>query len=191
VEEIMAFSVGDKVVHPGIGAGRITGTKHQELVAGFEHYYVIDIPSRSSTIYVPIRTAAELGMRPAMSQGKIARVLHTLTSKPHPLPENYNERQEELEEKLRTDRPIMTAEVVRDLAWHERATPLNSKDKELLARGRSLLAGEIALVTEANVDDVNELIGERLAAGMSGHPRRTQPAKKSAASGQPSVVRRK
>ena len=187
----MTFSVGDKVVHPGIGAGRITGTKDQELVAGFEHYYVIDIPSRSSTIYVPMRTADELGMRPAMSRGKIARVLHTLTSKPQPLPQTYNERQQELEEKLRTDRPIMIAEVVRDLAWYEMATPLNSKDKELLARGRSLLAGEIALVTEANVDDVNELISEKLAAGMSGNAKRTQPAKKSAASGRPSAVRRK
>ncbi len=180
LEGIMAFSVGDKVVHPGVGAGRITATRDQELVAGYEHYYVIDIPSRSSTIYVPVRTADELGMRPAMSRGKIAQVLHTLTSKPHALPKNYSERQEELEEKLRTDRPLLIAEVVRDLAWQERVAPLNTRDRELLARGRSRLVGEIALVTEASVDDADELIGERLAAGMAGETTRAQPGKKGA-----------
>jgi CarD family transcriptional regulator len=164
----MSFAVGDKVVHPGIGAGRITGTKHQELVTGFKHYYVIEIPSRNSTVYVPMRNAEELGMRLVMSRGKLARVLHTLASKPHPLPETYKERQEAIEEKLKTDRPIVIAEAVRDLTGYERVASLNSKDKELLSRGWNLLAGEIALVTEAQVDDVNALIGEKLAASMLG-----------------------
>lgn len=178
----MAFSVGDKVVHPGIGAGIITGTEDQELVAGFGHYYVIDIPSRGSTVYVPMSSADALGMRPAMSRGKIAQVLHALAGKPGLLPKGHSERQEELEERLRTDQPLLIAEVVRDLSWHEMAAPLNTRDKELLARGRSLLVGEIALVTETSVRAVEELVGEKLAAGMAGEAGRDPRAKKASAS---------
>jgi len=163
----MQFSVGDKVVQPGIGAGRIVGTKEQELVAGYKHYYVIAIPDRNSTVYVPIGNAVTLGVRPAMSQGKVDRVLDTLASMPQPLPRDYIVRQEEIELKIKTDQPIQVAEVVRDLSGRERDGPLTAKDREQLARGRYLLAGEIALVIEAHIKDVNVLIDERLTAGRA------------------------
>jgi CarD family transcriptional regulator len=162
----MQFSVGDKVVHPGIGAGKVIGTKHQEMGGGVKHYYVIDIPSRNSTIYVPVLKAEELGVRPVMSRGKVSRVFRTLASKPQPLPRDHGERQEEIQQRLKADRSIAVAEAVRDLAALDVASPLTGNDKELLARGRGLLAGEIALATETLEDDVNELIGEALAAGQ-------------------------
>jgi CarD family transcriptional regulator len=161
----MQFAVGDKVVQPGIGAGRIVGTKEQELVAGYKHYYVISIPGRNSTVYVPIRNAEALGVRPAMTQGKVDCVLDTLSSTPEPLPRDYIERQEQIELKIKTDQPLLVAEVVRDLAGRERTAPLTAKDREQLLRGRYLLAGEIALVTEAQMTDVNVLIDQRLTAG--------------------------
>jgi CarD family transcriptional regulator len=164
----MQFSVGDKVVQPGIGAGRIVGTKDQELVAGFKHYYVIAIPDRNSTVYVPVGTAEALGVRPAMSRGKVDRVLDTLSSAPEPLPRDYVERQEQIEQKIKTDQPLLVAEVVRDLAGREKTAHLTAKDREQLLRGRHLLAGEIALVTEAQMKDVNVLIDARLTAGMGG-----------------------
>jgi RNA polymerase-interacting CarD/CdnL/TRCF family regulator len=67
-EETMVFAVGDKVVHPNIGAGTVTGTKEQELIAGFKHYYIIDIPAWESTVYVPVRKADELGLRSVLSR---------------------------------------------------------------------------------------------------------------------------
>lgn len=161
----MQFSVGDKVVHPGIGAGKVVGTKHQELGGGVKHYYVIDIPGRNSTIYVPVLKAEELGVRPAMSRRKVSRVFDTLASAAQPLPRDRGERQEQIEKRLKGDQSISVAEAVRDLAALERAAPLTSNDKELLARGRGFLAGEIALVTEALEGDVNELISAALAAG--------------------------
>lgn len=162
----MQFSVGDKVVQPGIGAGKIVGTKEQELVAGFKHYYVIAIPDRNSTVYVPVGTAEALGVRLAMSQGKVDRVLDTLASMPQPLPRDYIERQEEIEQKIKTDQPLLVAEVIRDLFGRQKLAPLTARDREQLARGRYLLAGEIALVTETLMKDVNVMIDERLTAGQ-------------------------
>jgi CarD family transcriptional regulator len=154
----MAFAVGDKIVHPGIGAGEIVGTKHQEFVEGFERYYVIEIPARESTVYIPVRKMDDVGVRPIISPAEADHVLETLSATAKELPQAYKERQAQIEEKLGSGCPVEIAEAVRDLAWRKHVAHLTKTDKKLLRRGRTLLAGELALVTDDSVDDVNEVI---------------------------------
>lgn len=172
------FSVGDKIVHPGIGAGTITGTRHQELVAGFEYYYVIQLIEDKAVTYIPMQKASELGVRLAMSRAELSRVLDVLSSNPHALSGDYRKRQEQIEERLKTNQPVIIAETVRDLLWHERLSHLTTKDGDLLAQGRKILAEEIALVIEAQTKDVNQLIGETLAAAMFEKSADANPAKR-------------
>ena len=149
----MAFAIGDKVVHPKIGAGTVTGTGDRELIGGFKSYYVIEIPAWDSTVYVPAQTADELGLRPVSTPEVIANVLDMLADRPHRLPGDAKERQEQVEVKLGTGRPLLVAEVLRDLAWHKSAARLNQRDEMLMARGRKLLASEIAVVLEIGVEE--------------------------------------
>jgi CarD family transcriptional regulator len=171
-EKIMQLSIGDKVMYPRHGIGQVTGVKHQELVEGFEHYYVIEIFGQRMIAHVPMRKADELGVRPVMPRAKLARVLDTLRGVPRRLSEDHKERQERIREKLKTARPIPVAEVVRDLTWRGRLTRLGRTDSELLARGRELLAGETALVTDAEVADAERMIDAALAVAMAKEPER-------------------
>lgn len=159
----MQFSVGDKVVHPGLGAGQITGVRRQELVKGFENYYVIEIPSRELTVNVPMRKMDELGVRLVMSQTKLAFVLDTLRSAPYQLPKNFKTRQEQIQQKLRTGLPVQVAEAVRDLTWHQQVAHSTKKDSDLLARARQFLAGEMALLAGDEVDNAEKTIDAALA----------------------------
>jgi CarD family transcriptional regulator len=118
------------------------------------------------TVHVPVRKAVELGMRPAMPQAKIAGVLDTLRSKPNRLSQDYKERQENLWEKIKTCRPIPTAEAVRDLTWRKQRAHLTKKDSELLQRGQDFLAAEMALVLDTDVSEANGRIASALDAGM-------------------------
>lgn len=160
----MQFSVGDKVVHPGLGAGQIVDVKQQELVEGFENYYVIEIPGRELTVSVPMRKMDDLGVRSIMSRAKLARVLDTLRGTPRTLPKNFKARQEQIQQKLRTGRPIPIAEAIRDLTWHHKVAHSTKKDQDLLSRGRQLLVGEMALMSDDKVADVNRAIDAALAA---------------------------
>jgi CarD family transcriptional regulator len=143
----MQFSVGDKVMHPQYGPGRITHVQHRELVEGFEHYYVIELSKNGSTLFVPVRKSEELGMRPVMSRAKISRVLETLRAVPDLLSKDFKKRQTRIREKLATARPIKVAEAVRDLTWRRHRKHLTKVDKELLDRGRDILAEEMALAS--------------------------------------------
>lgn len=169
----MEFSVGDKVVHPIHGPGHITGLERLNLVEGFERYYVIEVSDRGLTVHVPIRTAEELGLRPVMSPVRLDQVLDTLSGRPRLLSEDYRVRQARARERLEAGAPLRIAEIVRDLTWHERRAYLTKADSDLLARGRDLLAAEIALVTGAEFTDARQKIEAALAAtatepGMEG-----------------------
>lgn len=170
----MEFSVGDKVVHPHHGPGQITGVEHRELLDGKKRYYVIEIPATELTVRVPRRKVDHVGVRPAMSRAKVARVLDTLRGKPGRLPQDYKERQESVWEKIRTSRPIPTAEAVRDLTWRSRNSHLTKKDSELLRRGQDFLAAEMALVSDSEVSEASARIESALAMAMAARMEREQ-----------------
>jgi len=162
----MEFSIGDKVMYPSRGAGRIIGVEHQELVDGFEHYYVIRIHSKGLTLRVPMRKVRELGVRPVMPREKLARVWDILKSAPQHLAEDFKERQEQIRQKLQAGSPLAIAEVIRDLTWREQYAYLTKADSELLARGRQLLADEMALVMDKEIVEAEQMISAALAASV-------------------------
>jgi CarD family transcriptional regulator len=158
----MKLSVGDRVVHPKHGAGEITGIEQLELVEGFEHYYVIEIGDNGLVVRVPIRSMEEIGVRPVMSRSRLDRVLNTLHSAPSRLSSNFKTRQARIKEKLKSNRPVKIAEVIRDLAWRKQQSHLSPTDARLLNHGQEMLATEIALVTDAELFEARELISTAL-----------------------------
>ena len=163
----MDFSVGDKVMHPKVGAGQITGVEHRELVQGFEHYYVIKLLSQNSTLYTPISKMNDLGVRLVMSHNKFRRVVDTLRSTPSLLSKNFKKRQGRVREKIDTGLPIKLAEVVRDLTYLKEHRRLTKVDQDLLSKGRELLATEMALATDTDMVEIHETIDAALSIAVA------------------------
>jgi CarD family transcriptional regulator len=174
----MQFAVGDNVVHPHHGPGRITGVERREFLDGKKLYYEIEIPMHELSVYLPRVKLKEIGVRPAMSRARLPHVLVKLRSQPRQLPQDYKERQEAVWERLKTGRVMQLAEVVRDLTWHQKRDHLTKKDTAYLAQGKRRLAAEMALVSGAKVADMEKTIEATLSAAMSGteeRERRHQP----------------
>jgi CarD family transcriptional regulator len=163
----MQFSVGDKVVHPHHGPGRIAGIEHRDLLDGTKRYYVIEIPGQGLTVHIPVDKADKVGVRPAMAQSRLPRVLSTLRGRPRLLPEDFKERQEQVGAKLRTGRLMQLARVVRDLTWHRERAHLTRTDYDRLRQGSDRLAAEMALVSGDNVSDASKLIRATMTAAMA------------------------
>jgi len=162
----MAYSVGDKVMYPNRGAGTVTEVQHQELVAGFGAYYVIELSNADLMVHVPMKKAGDLGVRPAVSEATLDRLLDVLGKRPERLPDDYKERQEGVREKLATGQAFRIAETVRDLAGHGQWAHLTKVDRRLLEEGRELLAGEMALVTDGEITDAEAVIDTALASAI-------------------------
>ena len=162
----MHFSVGDKVVHPRRGPGRIVGVERQEFLDESKRYYVIDMPAKAMTVRIPVRRVDDVGLRPAMTREKLAKVMEILHATPCVLPADYKERQEEVREKIQAARPIPMAEAVRDLTWRGRSAHLTKTDSELLKMVQDFLAAEMALASDIAVSEANEKIELALAGTM-------------------------
>jgi CarD family transcriptional regulator len=160
----MQFVIGDKIVHPHHGPGRITGIERKGLLEEPKQYYIIEIPGQGLIVHIPHQNIDTSGVRPAMAPAALRRVLKTLRSRPQQLPEDYKERQELVWEKLKTGQPLQIAETVRDLTWYQRHAHLTKKDTDYLDRGRSLLAAEMALVSDTEVSEATKMIEANLTA---------------------------
>ncbi len=158
----MQFSVGDKVVHPYHGAGQITGLEQKELLDEAKRYFIIEIPARELTVFIPRTKMDSVGVRLAMSRAKYDRVMDILRSRPKSLPEDYKERQALIWEQLKTGRAAKIAKAVRDLIWHRHQAHLTKKDTDYLKRGREFLTAEMALVAGTDMEDINKVIDEIL-----------------------------
>jgi CarD family transcriptional regulator len=163
----MQYSVGDKVVHPRFGPGRIAGVERQELIDGPRTYYVIEMVARGLIVHVPVLKADEAGVRPAMSLSSLPQVLSTLRSRPRQLSDDHRLRQEQVGAKIKTGLVLQLARIVRDLTWRGARAHLTKNDSESLKQGQQLLAAEMALVSGGNVSDSSKLITSTLAAAVA------------------------
>jgi CarD family transcriptional regulator len=134
---------------------------------GPKHYYVLDIPGQRLTVHIPVGKADEVGVRPAMSQSRLPRVLSMLRSRPRPLAKDFKERQEHVGAQLKTGRVMKLARVVRDLTWHRKRAHLTKTDSDLLKQGRERLAAEMALVSGEDVSDSSKLIATTMAVALA------------------------
>jgi len=163
----MQYSVGDKVVHPSFGPGRIAGVERQELADGPRSYYVINIVEKRLIVHVPVLKADEAGVRPAMSLSALPQVLTTLRRRPRRLSDDYRKRQEQIGAEMKTGLVLQLAGVVRDLTWRGTQAHLTRYDSESLKQGQALLAAEMALASGGKVSDSSKLIDATMTAAVA------------------------
>lgn len=110
----MTFKIGDKVVHPQHGVGRVVNVANREFEPGaIRQYYEVNMPA-GSTLWVPVESAT-IGLRKPADKREIARCRKTLTSRPSPLDADVRTRQANLASRLRQGTITTFCEVVRDL----------------------------------------------------------------------------
>lgn len=163
----MQFNVGDKVMHPRLGAGRVVGVEHKEWVEGYEDYYVVHIPAKDIIVRLPTEKADDLGIRRVMDEAVVTDVLKVLASKPRRLPEDAGKRYKRLQAKVETARPLQLAEAVRDLNLHGHLARLGSRDTKMLERARSFLASEMAVATAGDLAEMEQAIDEMVGVSLS------------------------
>lgn len=110
----MTFKVGDKVVHPQHGVGRVAKLEQREFEPGaMKQYYEISIPD-GSTIWVPTDLAIS-GLRKLTEKSEIERCRQILVSHPAPLTDDVRSRQSSLANRLKQGTVRTQCEIVRDL----------------------------------------------------------------------------
>jgi CarD family transcriptional regulator len=141
----LSFEVGDRVVHPQHGVGRVVKLEDREFASGgVQRYYEISIPG-GSIVWVPV-DLPNSGLRNLATRDEIDDCRKILEAEPERLTDDGRVRQSELVARLRQGTLAAQCEVVRDLAAFVAHKPAYGTISSLLERIRGVLSEEWSIV---------------------------------------------
>ena len=118
------FSVGDLIVYPMHGAGVIEGIEERQVLGETRSYYIIRITKGNMQVMVPVIGSDQIGLRSIIKPKELELIYNVLKSDSTPMDDNWNRRNRENMEKLKTGNLLEIAEVIRNLVRIDRVKKL-------------------------------------------------------------------
>jgi len=142
----LPFSVGDYVVYPTHGVGKVVDIASEEI-AGFElKLFVINFAAEKMTLRVPVGKAEDSGLRKISSRDKMQTAIGTLRGRARAKRTMWSRRAQEYEAKINSGDPVAIAEVVRDLHRNPDQPDQSYSERQMYEAALNRLAHELALV---------------------------------------------
>ena len=158
------YHKGDPIVHPTYGAGVIEDTRDFIMDGDTQQYAVVHLTG-GNHLLLPMNRLEEIGVRPAGSS--FEEVDQIFAKDPRELSTNPKIRQARIRKRVLGGNPLRLAEVLRDLAWYEQDQRLLTKDTIYQDRARHLLASELALRHDIEIDEAAQQLEAMLSRTMS------------------------
>ncbi|HEY4548052.1 MAG TPA: CarD family transcriptional regulator [Pedomonas sp.] len=147
----LKFVVGDYVVYPKHGVGRVIELEATEVAGVQLELYVIRFEKERMTLRVPMNKAEAVGMRKLSSQATLQEALTTLKGKPRIKRTMWSRRAQEYEAKINSGDLVSIAEVVRDLHRADDQPEQSYSERQIYEAAISRLARELAAME--NIDE--------------------------------------
>ena len=158
-----AYRVGSRVAHPVHGAGTIVGIQEKSIGELSHKYYVIR--THRMELMVPVTRADELGLRPVRRLASLRDLLSGCCEAPaeSEVIDDYKARQAAIKDHLKSGALEQVAFAVRVLYYVNSHRKLGIVDSRLYDRGINILASELALASDRDVDEAKGEIDGLLA----------------------------
>jgi CarD family transcriptional regulator len=137
------FEVGDSVVYPHHGAGKVLKKEQKTVLGESREYLTVKILHNDMTVMVPTENAAAAGLRRVMDEEMIRKVIAVLEDECSEMPRNWNRRFKHNRDKIKTGDIYDLADVVRNLAVRDHQKGLSTGEKQMFTRARRILASEM------------------------------------------------
>ena len=158
-----AYKVGDKVVYPHHGAGKIIRKEKKEVLGQQREYLTIQILYNEMTVEVPTDSADRAGLRRVIGEETVIEVIAVLQDDGSQMPKNWNRRFKHNRDKIKTGDIYELAEVVRNLAIREHEKGLSTGEKQMFTRAKKILASELMYALEKDEDEAEQYLDDLLA----------------------------
>ena len=165
------FEVGDNVVYPHHGAGKVLKKEMKDVLGEKREYLTIKILHNDMTVMVPTANAAVAGLRRVIDEETLIKVVAVLQDQCSDMPKNWNRRFKHNRDKIKTGDIYELAEVVRNLAIREHQKGLSTGEKQMYTRAKRVLASEMMYALDMDEEQVDaHLIGVILEGAGNAEP---------------------
>ena len=161
--ENIDFEVGDSVVYPHHGAGKVLKKELREMFGEEREYLTIKILHNDMTVMVPCCNAGKAGLRRIIDEEAVKKVMAVLNDDMSEMPKNWNRRFKHNRDKIKTGDIFELAEVVRNLAIREFDKGLSTGEKQMFTRAKKILASELMYALDKDEDEAEAYLDHVLA----------------------------
>ena len=145
-----AFDVGDYVVYPKHGVGRVVELQSEEIAGMKLELYVLRFEKERMTLRVPVNKVEAIGMRKLSSDKTMKDALETLKGKPKVKRTMWSRRAQEYEAKINSGDLTSIAEVTRDLFRADDQPEQSYSERQIFEAASSRLARELAAMEKTD-----------------------------------------
>src|SRR6202162_1539693 len=163
------FEIGDNVVYPHHGAGKVIRKDKKEVLGERREYLTIKILHNEMTVMVPTENAALAGLRRVIDDETVKKVQAVLQDECSEMPKNWNRRFKHNRDKIKTGDIYELAEVVRNLAVREAEKGLSTGEKQMFTRAKRILASELMYALSMDEEGIEQHIHGLLGTTPSGN----------------------
>mgnify|MGYP003412000583 FL=1 len=146
----LLFEVGDYVVYPKHGVGRVIELQKSEIAGMQLELYVLRFEKEKMTLRVPTNKAEGVGMRKLSSDKTLKEALQVLTTKPKVKRTMWARRAQEYEAKINSGDLVSIAEVTRDLFRADDQPEQSYSERQIFEAASSRLARELGAMEETD-----------------------------------------
>lgn len=157
------YNIGDNVVHPMHGAGTIKDMKKIVLGGVEREYYVVCFAVGNMISDIPVDGCDKIGIREVISKDEAKKVLEFFRDMEVGDDINWNKRQRENMQKLKSGDIYQVAGVLKELMSREKRKGLSTSERKTLGSARQIVMSELILSGVAGESDIEMILEETVA----------------------------
>ena len=152
----MSFAVGEYVVYPTHGVGKILGHESEKIGEYELKVFVISFEKDKMTLRVPVGRAEAAGLRPISADDQITRAISTLKGRAKIARGMWSRRAQEYEAKINSGNLVQIAEVVRDLHKNVDLSERSYSERMIYETAMHRLCGEVAASERVDIKSAQD-----------------------------------
>lgn len=142
------FKVGDYVVYPAHGVGKLIGCESHDIAGAQLELLVINFDKDKMVLRLPKEKAENAGLRPLSTKTEMDEALKMLSVRTKPRRVMWSRRAQEYETKINSGMPGSIAEVIRDLYRRSNDNEQSYSERQIYQAAVERFVRELSVVED-------------------------------------------
>ncbi|MBQ3670125.1 MAG: CarD family transcriptional regulator [Treponema sp.] len=160
--ENLEFSIGQQIVYPSQGVGKITDIYDQKIDGAMVPYYEIHIDVSDMDVLVPVEKAGTVGIRAIVSAEEAKAALESLSDEIEPVTSDWKLRYQMNLDLLKKGSVTDIASIVRCLYHRSKVKELPIQERKLFDSARKLMEDELSFAMGISLKEAEDMLHAKL-----------------------------
>ncbi len=152
------FHIGDEIVYPMHGAGKIIDIEEKRILGELHQYYILQISISDMKVMLPVNNIDAIGIRKVVSEDAANDAICHFLECDEDSNNNWNQRYRENIEKMKSGSLIDVATVAKTLLLRDNKKSLSNAERKMLSNAKNILVSELVLAKRMSADEIKELL---------------------------------